>query len=755
LVTRHQRPCVLAPGHCGLRRIAYYALVVAIACLLLGLARTVQAQVARGKRSAGKSQTAADTKSNTVTFSAPGISISTNSDKEGDEDGKAKAPLLPTQAGPFGDRLDLHGVWLVHLGTGPGFADPALDDSGWLHIDTRRSLVRQRIWNPNEVWYRLHLHLLPGSRDLALAVAKIGGSYRIYANGRELGGHGAMQGQGDYLVARWDTYPIPDDLVASGDLVLALHAFVGTVNRTSFTLLDGISPSSSVYLGPVSVLARDQATAHQQDKNDSLLALWCVLLVLSLSLALLVRKAPIYGLLATYAGCHILNSILAEYAAIHYLSNTQWITLPSNLVLAIGAIAGLEFCRMVSGSARKLWFTLFEGFYLLSLVLLYLAASGAISFVVYSVADEIARGSVYVVVGIFLLLGMARRRRNAFILGGIGVLYLLYLSVWNVLSLVHLGAGTYASVGARFVASVQPERTADFALIVALFTLLVAQTLDIVRERGAISSEIEAARTMQQLLLARSSEPTPGFAIETAYLPAGEVGGDFFLVSPTRDGSLAAIVGDVSGKGLRAAMQVSMILGVLRREPSRDPATVLCSLNEALLSQQDTGFTTACAVELCADGRYTIANAGHISPYLTGLGRSLELVAPPAFPLGLAGDQSYEVLRGQLAPGQRLVLMSDGVVEARTSNGELYGFDRLLPLTLRPAGEIASTALAFGQEDDITVVTLSCQFGEVVSAPPAEPRVAGVPQPKRTRGRVPPPPPIPFPRPTPPPPPVP
>jgi serine phosphatase RsbU (regulator of sigma subunit) len=357
-------------------------------------------------------------------------------------------------------------------------------------------------------------------------------------------------------------------------------------------------------------------------------------------------------------------------------------------------------------------------------------------------------------VGMFLLFGMARRRRNAFILGGIALLYLVYLGLWNVLSFIPLSPGPYATLAARFVATLQPARTAEFALIVALFTLLVAQTLDIVRERGAISSEIEAARTMQQLLLTRSSEATPGFTVETAYLPAGEVGGDFFLVSPTRDGSLAAVVGDVSGKGLRAAMQVSMILGVLRREPSRDPATVLCSLNEALLSQQDTGFTTACAVELCADGRYTIANAGHISPYLTGMGRSLELIAPPAFPLGLAGDQSYDVLCGQLKPGQRLVLMSDGIVEARASHGELYGFERLLPLTLRPAAEIASTALAFGQDDDITVVTLSCQFSEAKPAQPAEARTAIQPQPQSQSQPAPKPapPPSPIHRPTPPPP---
>lgn len=684
-------------------------------------------------------------------FSVPGLTISSdgNSGMAGDagKDGEdeAQAPLQPIEAGPFGDRVDLRGRWLFNMGTQANFSDPGLDDSHWRQVDTSKPLFMQRIWNPNDLWYRLHIHLIPGSHGLALALAKVGGSYRVYANGRELGGHGTMQGRGDYLIARWDNYSIPDDLASSGDLVIVVHAIVGTVNRTNFTILDGLSPSSLIYLGPAGVLARDQIGNEQQEQSGSLLALWSVLFVLSLSLALLVRKTPIYALLAIYAGSHIVNGVLNRYAWNHYLSNTQWLTLPMNLALAVGAIAGLEFCRQVAGSARRLWFTVFEGFYVLSLVLLYLAASGAVSFIVYSVADQIARASIYAVIGILLLFGVARGRRNAIILAGVGGLYVLYLGAWEIFAHVHLATGFWTDVGAKFVAALPPERMADFALIIALFILLVAQTLDMVRERGAISTEIEAARTMQRLLLTRSSEPTPGYTVETAYLPAGEVGGDFFLVSPTRDGSLAAVVGDVSGKGLSAAMQVSMILGVLRREPSRDPATVLCSMNEALLSQQDTGFTTACAVELCADGRYTIANAGHISPYLTGHGRSLELIAPPAFPLGLAGDQSYDVLRGQLQPGQRLVLMSDGIVEARARGGELYGFDRLLPLTLRPAGEIAATALAFGQEDDITVVTLSCQFIEVVSmaapvrqaAAPA-PGVGPPPMPSPAAKRVPP-----------------
>ena len=147
-----------------------------------------------------------------------------------------------------------------------------------------------------------------------------------------------------------------------------------------------------------------------------------------------------------------------------------------------------------------------------------------------------------------------------------------------------------------------------------------------------------------------------------------------------------------------------MILGVLRREDSHDPARILASLNEVLLTQGEMGFTTACCVRLDRTGRYAIANAGHISPYVGGR----ELEAMPSLPLGMVGDQEYDTLYGQLAPGETLVLLSDGVVEARSATGELYGFDRAATLTLRTAQEIAQTAIGFGQEDDITVLTISC-----------------------------------------------
>ena len=237
--------------------------------------------------------------------------------------------------------------------------------------------------------------------------------------------------------------------------------------------------------------------------------------------------------------------------------------------------------------------------------------------------------------------------------------------------------------------------------------LLCAEMVTAAQTQAAFAAELHAASTVQQLLLQSASRSIPGFQIDSVYLPASEVGGDFYFVASAPDGSLTAIVGDVSGKGITAAMRVAMILGVLRRETAYDPGDILFELNNALIAQGQLGFTTACCIRISLSGDFVLANAGHIAPYISGF----EITTAPALPLGLVADQAYELVHGRLAIGERLVLLSDGVPEARSHEGELYGFDRLSGLSLMSAHEIAEAAQAFGQEDDITVLTLALDAG--------------------------------------------
>jgi len=233
--------------------------------------------------------------------------------------------------------------------------------------------------------------------------------------------------------------------------------------------------------------------------------------------------------------------------------------------------------------------------------------------------------------------------------------------------------------------------------------LLCAEMVTTAQAQAAFAAELHAASTVQQLLLQSASASIPGFQVDSVYLPASEVGGDFYFVASAPDGSLTAIVGDVSGKGITAAMRVAMILGVLRRETAYDPGNILSELNNALIAQGQLGFTTACCIRISLSGDFVLANAGHIPPYISGR----EIDTAPALPLGLVADQTYELVHGRLAIGERLVLLSDGVPEARAQDGELYGFERLSRLTMMSAQEIAEAAQAFGQEDDITVLTLA------------------------------------------------
>ena len=271
------------------------------------------------------------------------------------------------------------------------------------------------------------------------------------------------------------------------------------------------------------------------------------------------------------------------------------------------------------------------------------------------------------------------------------------------------------TVGLIALASVEAGAsysTADLKLLntIALQTgaaiansLLCAEMVDAARARAAMAAELHAASTVQQLLLQNASRPTPGFRVESVYLPASEVGGDFFFVSPAPDGSLLAIVGDVSGKGLTAAMRVAVILGALGAATSHDPGEILSGLNNVLIAQGQLGFTTACCMRIALSGEYVLANAGHIAPYQSGR----ELETPPALPLGLAPDQEYECVYGKLAAEEHLVLLSDGVLEATSPSGELLGFERLAELVLSDVHTIAETAARFGQEDDITVLSLA------------------------------------------------
>jgi len=241
---------------------------------------------------------------------------------------------------------------------------------------------------------------------------------------------------------------------------------------------------------------------------------------------------------------------------------------------------------------------------------------------------------------------------------------------------------------------------ADFTGVFVIVLIIFVRFLRIHREQERASSELVAARSVQELMIPQEKLETPGFEVDSVYNPATEVGGDFFHVQPAAGGGLLVVIGDVTGKGLKAAMNVSMLMGALRRTPERSPAKILESLNRVLTGSES--FTTCQAAWFGANGELVLANAGHLSPYLN----SQEVVLPGALPLGVLPEINYKETSLFLHPGDRVLFYSDGVVEARGPSGELFGFNRVHNLSNQSAFYVAEAAKDFGQEDDITVLTV-------------------------------------------------
>lgn len=241
---------------------------------------------------------------------------------------------------------------------------------------------------------------------------------------------------------------------------------------------------------------------------------------------------------------------------------------------------------------------------------------------------------------------------------------------------------------------------ADFTGVLVIVLIIFFRFLRIHRDQERVSSELAAARSVQELMIPQEKLATPGFEVDSIYHPANEVGGDFFHVEMISNDGMLVVIGDVAGKGLKAAMNVSMLMGALRRTAERNPARILESLNRVLAGTDS--FTTCQAAWFSSNGELVLANAGHLPPYLN----SQEVALAGGLPLGVLPEVRYEELRLYLHPGDRILLLSDGVVEARKPSGELFGFDRVHNLSNQSAFYLAEAAKAFGQEDDITVLTV-------------------------------------------------
>lgn len=620
----------------------------------------------------------------------------------------------------IGQPVNLGARWLAHQGDDPAWAQPSLDDSEWPIVKLQAPLALQGMKGVDAVWYRLHVRVPPNARHLSLMLTRMEGSLEIYANGARIGGWGSQAPGGSRLIIESWTGAIPDSVLGSGDLTIAIRARIGNITHGGDLPLGPLGVQSEELLGPSQAIRDAAALLSFRDytSNTTNLTLVLIVLLITAALALAIRNEPEYQALlvalagqATHQGLILWGLLFGtplvfSYALLYYGAIAVWI---------IGLI---EFVRLILG------IRLYRALVLYYVLLAVVSPLAGICDYLYWQPHHVLNNPVSVAVALFtqligvpataglpllaLWLAWKKRNRDALLLSVpllINASYAYYTFGLYLLGLLHVipqGASLTAQYTPVAAFNIAWEEVVSFAFSVSLLVFLVLRTIRLAREKARAASEMQAVKTLQGLLLARSHQATPGYAVETVYRPASEVGGDFFLVSPASDGSIVAIVGDVSGKGLLAAMRVSLILGALNRESSRQPAEVLSRLNQVLLGQGDMGFTTACCVRVEGNGDFGFANAGHLNPYIDGR----EIEAPGVLPLGLKPDQTYSTINGHLNPGQRMVLLSDGVPEARAKR-QLLGFDKLLELTRLGAAEIADAAQNFGQEDDITVLALA------------------------------------------------
>ena len=240
-------------------------------------------------------------------------------------------------------------------------------------------------------------------------------------------------------------------------------------------------------------------------------------------------------------------------------------------------------------------------------------------------------------------------------------------------------------------------------------------------EHARIQQELEVARTVQQGTLPKGVPSLEEWQIDPYCQPAREVGGDFYEVYQLDDGRVGFAVGDVSGKGVPAALVmtgISAYLGGVAAASGASPGEALTLANEALFARIPPNMFVTCFYAILdpKSGSLIYANAGHDLPYLHRKGDAEELRAR-GMPLGMMPGMSYEEKEVSLAEGNCVLFYSDGMVEAHNPKGEMFGFPRLRALVAkhgedRSLGDFLLKELysfvgdGWEQEDDITLLTL-------------------------------------------------
>jgi hypothetical protein len=614
------------------------------------------------------------------------------------------------------------------------WAEPAFDDSRWASMDlTPTSAIDiqtgttgfTRGWTTRGypslrryAWYRLRVHVQDSGQPLSIEMPMdVDDAFQLFANSRYLGQFGRFHAHSVTLFyAHAYTFPLPSP-GPGGDLEIAVRFFMSDVSALRWPDAGGMHAAPLLGVTPVIVLrasADNTAGMMTGGLGDALGSLVCLLpLPFVIWAAFRLRHDRVWLWLALALACHAGASGAEAWGNLSPRAS-MWAGEFGSLCVFAPA---LEYCWAIFWWQ---WFGLENRRWIARTATLIAAGSFLALFVFESPLLEFTFASqsllhacsaaivvFYAAQGLLLLVILVegfRRDRTAALLATVPILLLEFASFYAPLLVTfHFSPQLYIGpVGIRYSA------LSAVCLILIVGALSIRRFLlsrdQEVAERESVARDLEQARQLQQSVLVPEAVRSSRFAVDVAYHPAQTVGGDFFLTVTQSDGTLLLLIGDVSGKGVSAAMLVAVLVGAARAaaRQTSDPAAILAELNAQLLGRSGGHFATCLVAALAPDGALCLASAGHLPPYRNG--REIDLEG--SLPLGMTDAPEPAALTLTLDPGDSLTFLSDGVVEAQDAAGRLFGFDRARGLSTLPVEQIAAAAQAHGQQDDITVLTL-------------------------------------------------
>jgi hypothetical protein len=605
--------------------------------------------------------------------------------------------------------LVLDGQWRFHPGDDPRWADPAFNDSAWPLLRSDKTWSDQGYKDMSGyAWYRARVLVPAAEKPLALYIPNIATKYQVFVDGNPLDQCREEELGGAPVSSPPTVCTLPTQTPQAHAITLAVRVW----HWPHWAMYYGGGITDGIRIG-------DAALIQQYNMRAVSARSWGA--VSSIVLAILEGLAALASLaffvLRPREREYLWFGIMIGFSALFRAWTLHWYFHPMTILgyesvervmNLIADAAGVVFYYTLLRGRRNWLF----GATVVSLVLSPLSyavgATGLISVAVWNEVDLL----LFIPPAVWVVALVIQRAVQGYQDARLLLVPVFLGQVSGILSTalwIAFVMGWYRGPAAWFKATSKwpfpwnLTNLTDALFLLAMLGILIYRFNRTSAHEQRLASELASARAVQQILIPETIPQLPGLNIETVYRPAAEVGGDLFQILPSDSGSALVVIGDVSGKGMPAAMTVSLIVGTLRTlaEFSDSPAEILRGVNRRLIGRS-SGFTTCLILRVDPDGTCVIANAGHLAPYVDGE----ELPVDCGLPLGIAAEAAYEETTFQLDQDARMTLLTDGVIEARSSTGELFGFERAATASAQSAEHIATIAQRFGQEDDITVLTL-------------------------------------------------